>query len=69
MRLCLNEDKIGPWSTGDVCVDMRAEEIVHGYMFVIFSLGQCSHFIAGEVEVGRGNRDLPRLPSPEQSET
>lgn len=37
--MCLNEMKIGPRLTGLVCVDTRAEEIMHGYMFVIFSLG------------------------------
>lgn len=42
--------KIGPWLTGDGCVDVRAEEIVHGYMFVFLSLGHHSHCINEEVE-------------------
>lgn len=52
--------KIGPWLTSDACVDTRAEEIVHGCMFAVFRLGQHVHFMAEEVEVRRGHRDLPR---------
>lgn len=53
--------KIGPWLTGDGCVDVRAEEIVHGYMFVFFSLDHHSHCINEEVEVGRARKNLSRV--------
>lgn len=48
--------KIGPRLIGEACVDVRAEEVAHDYVFVIFSLG---HFIDKEVEVGGGNGNLP----------
>lgn len=51
--------KIGPRLIGEVCVDVRAGEVAHDYVFVIFSLGQRPHFIDKEVEVGGGNGNLP----------